>query len=60
MFRLLLGHGQEFGIMQIFTLIVFFGIFVGVIIWALFAKKRYLDYMSELPLEDQNSIKGEY
>ena len=60
MFRLLLGHGQEFGIMQIFTLIVFFGIFVGVIIWAIFASKRYVNHMSKLPLEDKNSIKGEY
>ena len=59
MFRLLLGHGQEFGIMQILTLIVFFGIFVGVITWAIFAKKRYINHMSKLPLEDENSIKGE-
>ena len=60
MFRLLLGQGQEFGIMQIFTLIVFFTIFVGVIIWAIFANKRYVNHMSKLPLEDQNLIKGEY
>ena len=59
MFRLLLGHGQEFGIMQILTLIVFFGIFVGIITWAIFASKRYINHMSKLPLEDQNSNKGE-
>lgn len=59
MFRFILGSGQEFEIMQIITLLVFFVIFVGVIIWAIFAKKRYINHMSELPLEDQNSIKGE-
>lgn len=59
MFRFILGSGQEFEIMQIITLFVFFIIFVGVIIWAIFAKKRYINHMSELPLEDQNSIKGE-
>lgn len=59
MFRFILGSGQEFEIMQIITLFVFFVIFVGVIIWAIFAKKRYINHMSELPLEDQNSIKGE-
>ncbi|NHZ84883.1 MAG: CcoQ/FixQ family Cbb3-type cytochrome c oxidase assembly chaperone [Planctomycetia bacterium] len=59
MFRFLLDPGQEFGIMQIVTLITFFSIFVGVIIWALFAKKQYVNHMSKLPLEDQNSIKGE-
>lgn len=59
MFRFILGSGQEFGIMQIITLLAFFAIFVGVIIWAIFAKKRYINHMSELPLEDQNSIKGE-
>ena len=60
MFRLLLGSGQEFGIMQIFTLIVFFAIFIGIIIWAIFASKQYINHMSKLPLEDESSIKGEY
>ncbi len=60
MFRLLLGSGQEFGIMQVFTLIAFFVIFIGVLIWAIFANKRYINYMSKLPFEDQNSIEGKY
>lgn len=60
MFRLLLSSGQEFGIMQIITLIVFFAIFIGVLICAIFADKRYINHMSKLPFEDQNSIKGEY
>lgn len=59
MFRFLLDPGQGFGIMQIVTLVTFFAIFVGVIIWAIFAKKQYINHMSKLPLEDQNSIKGE-
>ena len=46
--------------MQILTLVGFFGIVVGVIIWAIFASKRYVNHMSELTLEDENSIKGEY
>ena len=57
MFRLLLGSGQEFGTMQVFTLIVFFAIFIGIIIWAIFASKRYVNYMGKLPFEDENSIR---
>ena len=59
MFRFVLDSGNEFGIMQILTLIVFFGIFVGVITWSIFANKRYINHMSNLPLEDDNSVKGE-
>ncbi len=51
MFRLLLGSGQEFGIMQSFILIAFFTFFVGIVIWALFANKRYINHMRDLPLE---------
>ena len=43
MFRFLLGPGQEFGMMQGLILIGFFVIFVGVIIWAIFAKKIILN-----------------
>ncbi|MEE9574328.1 MAG: hypothetical protein V3W20_14830 [Candidatus Neomarinimicrobiota bacterium] len=60
MFKLLLVSGQEFGTMQVFIFIVFITIFIGIIIWAIFANKRYINYMSKLPLEDENSIKGEY
>ena len=59
MFRFVLDPAQEFGIMQALTLIVFFGIFVGAIIWAIFAKKRYVNYMGNLPIEDQISKEGE-
>jgi len=53
MFRLLLDSGQEFGILQSTVIIVFFLIFVGVILWAVFAKKKYVKYMSKLPLDEQ-------
>ena len=59
MFKLLLGSGQEFGIPQSLTLLTFFAIFVGVIIWALLAKKDYIKHMSELPIKDQNSLERE-
>ncbi len=59
MLKLLLVSGQEFGTMQVFILIVFIAIFIGIIIWTIFANKRYVNHMSKLPFEDQNSIKGE-
>ena len=55
MFKFLIGSGQEFGIMQGLILVIFFGFFVGVIVWAIFAKKNYIKHMSELPLKDKNS-----
>ena len=58
MFRFVLDPGNEFGIIQGIILVGFFAFFIGVIMWAIFAKKRYLNHMSKLPLEDQNSFKG--
>lgn len=59
MFRFLLDPAQNFRILQGLTLVAFFGIFIGAIIWAIFAKKRYVNHMSNLPLEDQISNEGE-
>ncbi len=59
MFRFVLDPAQEFGILQGLVLVAFFGIFVGATIWAIFARKRYINHMSNLPLEDQISKKGE-
>ena len=35
----------------LFSLIVFFAFFVGVLIWAFQLKKNYLNHMSDLPLD---------
>ncbi len=59
MFRFVLDPNNGFGIIQGIILIGFFAFFVGVIVWAIFAKKWYMDHMSKLPLQDQNSIKEE-
>jgi len=56
-FRFVLDPDNGFGIMQGIILVGFFVFFIGIIVWATFAKKRYLEHMSELPLEGQNSTK---
>ena len=60
MFRLILGTEPEFGFLQGITLVTFFALFIGVLIWALFANKQYINHMRDLPIEDQNSAKGDY
>ena len=57
MFRFVLDPDNGFGIMQGIILVGFFAFFIGIIVWAMFAKKRYLEHMSELPLDYQNSTK---
>lgn len=59
MFRFILDPNRDFGIIPIIPLVGFFLIFVGVAIWTIFAKKTYIKYMSNLPLKDQSSEKGE-
>jgi cbb3-type cytochrome oxidase subunit 3 len=58
MFKYILDPNKDYGILPIIPLIGFFLIFIGIVLWAIFAKKRYVDYMSKLPLEDQVSNKG--
>ena len=57
MFRFVLDLNNGFGIVQGIILVGFFVFFIGVIVWAIFAKKRYMDHMSKLPLQENNSIK---
>jgi cbb3-type cytochrome oxidase subunit 3 len=59
MFKYVLDPSADFGIIPMIPLVGFFLIFVGVILWAFLAKKGYISHMSNLPLEDQISKKGE-
>ena len=42
----------------LFSFILFFGFFVGVLVWAFALKKNYLNHMGDLPLDggEKNSI----
>ena len=42
----------------LFSFILFFGFFIGVLIWACRLKKKYLDHMGELPLDGGERIKN--
>jgi len=35
----------------LFSFILFFGFFIGVLVWAFLLKKNYLKHMSDLPLD---------
>jgi hypothetical protein len=35
----------------LFSFILFFGFFIGVLVWAFLLKKNYLHHMSDLPLD---------
>jgi len=59
MFKFILDPNADYGILPIIPMVGFFLIFVGIIVWAIFAKKGYMKYMSNLPLDDQISNKGE-
>ena len=59
MFKFILDPNKDYGVLPIIPLVGFLLLFIGIIIWAIFAKKRYVQHMSNLPLEDQTSNKGE-
>ena len=40
------------GVYGIISICLFFAVFLGVIVWALCLKKRYVNEMKNLPLED--------
>lgn len=53
MFKFILDPNKDFGILPMIPLVGFFLIFIGIIAWAIFAKKGYVKYMINLPLDDQ-------
>jgi hypothetical protein len=50
-----LHHIGGIGHYGVLSICLFFGCFVGVLIWALCLKKPYLNSMRRLPLEDDDA-----
>jgi hypothetical protein len=40
------------GMYGVISILLFFGVFIGVLVWMIGLKKSYLEEMRELPLED--------
>ncbi len=59
MIRNVLNSVAGIGIYPTIALLIFFSIFMGVIIYVLRLKKPYIKLMSELPLEENSSTRGE-
>ncbi len=57
MFRNIFSHIENISFFPIVTMLLFMGIFVGVIIYAFKLKKEKVNYYSSLPLEDKENNK---
>ena len=58
MFKYLFDSIAGIEIFPIISLLLFFGLFIGIVYWAVRADKNYLKIMEELPL-DVSKINGE-
>ncbi len=47
----LLREGENVNAYGLFSFLLFFGFFTGMLIWAFRLKKNYLHHMSDLPLD---------
>ena len=56
MFKGLFDNVQWAGIL---SLLIFFGVFVIAMVFVALKKKTEMDYMSKLPLQDDDSVSGE-
>lgn len=45
-----IGHIENYGIT---SLLIFFGFFAGMLVWAVLLKPEFLSKMSQLPLENE-------
>ena len=52
MIKSVLEHIGGVGVYGVLSICIFFGFFVGVLLWAVRMKKQHLNSMSTLPLED--------
>lgn len=48
-----IGHIENYGIT---SLLLFFGFFAGMLVWAFFLKPEFLNRMSQLPLENEATV----
>lgn len=55
MFKNILRDVDGISIYGIFSVCLFFAFFSGVLFWAFFLKKKYINTMSRLPLADEKS-----
>ena len=51
MFKYLFDSIAGIEIFPIISLLLFFGLFIGIVVWAIRADKNYLKKMEELPLD---------
>jgi cbb3-type cytochrome oxidase subunit 3 len=54
----LLRDVENINAFGLFSLVVFFGFFTGVLVWAFRLKKNYLNHMGDLPLESGEAAKN--
>ena len=52
MFKYLLQSVENMNWLAVFSLVLFFAIFLGSTIWIMTRKKDFIDKMSNLPLDD--------
>lgn len=60
MFSNYLSSIKDIEIFPIIALILFFGIFVGLIIWVFKMDKNYINKMRNLPLEENDNLNQEF
>lgn len=58
MFKELLNNAESMKFLENFSLIFFFAAFILIVVWVLLLKKDFTDYMSALPLENDNNIEN--
>jgi cytochrome c oxidase cbb3-type subunit 4 len=51
MFREIINSIPGINVLTIITTILFFLVFIGIVVWAVRAKKSYIKKMSELPFD---------
>lgn len=58
MFRNILSSAEGINIYALVVLVLFFTIFIMIFLRAVTAKKGFIEKMSNLPLEDDDAVKG--
>ena len=58
MFKELLNNAESMKFLANFSLIFFFAAFILIVVLVLLLKKDFTDYMSALPLENDNNIEN--
>lgn len=58
MYKNVLQSIDNIAIWPVISFVIFFAFFLGLLLWVVFADKKFIDYMKNMPIQDSEEKKS--